>query len=129
MNSHLTVLGSQEWGKMNIPADRIADRNIYFTESFYTDPKSFQVKQFKKEFKQRFDIEPNRFAMIGYDAASYVLQTLDRVANPELLKNELKNQPSYKGLISNINFKGTHVNQDAKVFKITKDGVQPVMNQ
>lgn len=129
MNSHLTVLGSQEWGKMNIPPNRIANRDIYFTESFYTDPKSSQVEQFKKEFKQRFDIEPNRFAMIGYDAASYVLQTLDRVANPELLKNELKNQPSYKGLISNIDFKGTHVNQDAKIFRITKEGIKPVMNQ
>jgi hypothetical protein len=82
--------------------------------------------QFNKEFKQRFNIEPNRFAMIGYDAASYVLQTLDRVANPELLKNALKRQPEYHGLISNIDFKGSHINQEAKVFKISKEGIQPV---
>jgi ABC-type branched-subunit amino acid transport system substrate-binding protein len=126
MNSNLTVLGSQEWGNIEIPEDRIADRNIYFTESFYIDRKSPKVMQFNKEFKQRFNIEPNRFAMIGYDAASYVLQTLDRVANPELLKNALKRQPEYHGLISNIDFKGSHINQEAKVFKISKEGIQPV---
>lgn len=126
MNSNLPVLGSQEWGKMDIPENRVANRKIYFSESFYRDNKSQKIEQFTKEFKNRFDIEPNRFAMIGYDAASYVLQTLDRVSNPALLKEALKSQPMYHGLISNIDFKGTHINQEVKIFKLSGDGVEPV---
>jgi len=126
MGSKLPVMGSQKWGKMNIPKNRIANRNIYFSESFYADKHSQKVEQFNKEFKQRFSIDPNRFAMIGYDAASYVLQTLNRIGNPALLKNALKSQPTYEGLISNINFGGTHINQEVKIFKLSKEGVQPV---
>lgn len=127
MNSNLTVLGSQEWGNFQIPKIQLENQKIYFSESYYINQKSQQVKQFKERFKNRFDIEPNRFAMIGYDTASYLLQTLDRVANPERLKNALKHQPKYEGLISNINFDGTHINQEVKIFKFTKAGIQPVL--
>lgn len=129
MNSNLTVLGSQEWGNVQIPEDRLGNRKIYFSESYYINQKSQRVEQFRKEFKRRFNMDPNRFAMIGYDAASYVLETLNRIGNPELLKNALKEQPLYEGLISNISFKGTHINQEVKIFRITGQGVQATLKQ
>lgn len=127
MNSNLTVLGSQEWGNFQLSDKLLKGRKTYFSETYYVDKESSRVEQFKNDFKERFDMEPNRFAMIGYDAASYLLKTLDRVANPELLKDALKNQPMYEGLISNIDFKGTHINQEVKIFEITDIGVQPVL--
>ena len=127
MGSNLTVLGSQEWGNFEIPETQQGDRNIYFSESFYIDRKSQRVEQFEKQFKRRFEMEPNRFAMIGYDAASYLLETLNRVENPALLKDALKGQPMYEGIISNINFEGTHINQEVKIFELTSDGAQPVL--
>lgn len=129
MNSNLTVLGSQEWGNFEIPEAQRTDRSIYFSESYYMDKKSPKVEQFNKRFKRRFDMAPNRFAMIGYDAASYLLQTLNEVENPALLKNALRSQPKFEGLISNINFGGTHVNQEVKIFKFTESGIQPVLDQ
>jgi len=127
MGSNLTVLGSQEWGNFEIPETQQGDRNIYFSESFYIDRKSQRVEQFEKQFKRRFEMEPNRFAMIGYDAASYLLETLNRVENPALLKDALKGQPMYEGIISNINFEGTHINQEVKIFELTSNGAQPVL--
>ena len=127
MGSNLTVLGSQEWGNFEIPETQQGDRNIYFSESFYIDRKSQRVEQFEKQFKRRFEMDPNRFAMIGYDAASYLLETLNRVQNPALLKDALKGQPMYEGIISNINFEGTHINQEVKIFELTSDGAQPVL--
>ncbi|MDZ7680270.1 MAG: ABC transporter substrate-binding protein [Fodinibius sp.] len=127
MNSNLTVLGSQEWGNFELAETQRGNRNIYFSESFYMDQKSQRLKQFKERFKRRFDMEPNRFAMIGYDAASYLLETLHTIGNPALLKDALKNQPMYEGLISNIDFKGTHINQEVKIFEITDNGIQPVL--
>ncbi|NGP76455.1 ABC transporter substrate-binding protein [Balneolaceae bacterium YR4-1] len=125
-DSPVTVLGSQEWGATPIPEDRLGDRRIYFSESYYINSKSDKVDQFRQNFSGRFGIEANRFAMIGYDAATYLLQTLDRVKNPDLLKNALSRQPLYEGLISNIRFDGTHVNQEVKIFRLSADnGIQP----
>lgn len=127
LNSDVVVLGSQEWGATNIPEDRFGNREIYFTESYYINSKSERVEQFRERYRNRFGMDANRFAMIGYDAASFLLQTLERVKNPALLKNALPKQPLYKGLISNINFDGTHVNQEVKIFRLSADnGIQPV---
>jgi len=127
--SNIPVMGSQEWGNFEIPEIQLKNQPIYFSESYYIDQKSEQVEQFKEMFKQRFDTEPNRFAMIGYDVASYVLETLDRVENPAYLKNALKTQPMYEGIISNINFEGSHINQEVKIFEISKNGIRPVLKQ
>ena len=125
-DSDLVVLGSQEWGATNIPEDRLRNREIYFSESYYINTNSDRVERFKKDFSNRFGIEANRFAMIGYDAANYLLQTIDRTENPALLKNSLSRQPLYEGLISNIRFDGTHVNQEVKIFRLSvEDGIQP----
>ncbi len=127
MNSEITVLGSQEWGVVDIPEERVDNRRLYYSESFYQDQKSIHVEKFREEYKDRFDIEPNRWAMIGYDTADFLFQTLERVENPALLKNALKEQPRYEGLISNIFFNGKHINQEVKIFRISGDGIYPVM--
>lgn len=127
LNSDITVLGSQAWGNVQIPEQRLQNREIYFSESYYINQKSRKVEQFKKRYQERFDMEPNRFSMIGYDVASYVLQTIDRVANPALLKDALRKQPLYEGLISNINFGNTHINQEVKIFEVSEQGVRPVL--
>lgn len=128
-NSDVAVLGSQEWGATPIPEDRLGDRTIYFSESYYINSKSDKVEQFRENYSNRFGIEANRFAMIGYDAASYLLQTLDKIKNPALLKNALSRQPLYEGLISNIRFNGTHVNQEVKIFSLSaENGIQPAVS-
>ncbi|TYP95184.1 ABC-type branched-chain amino acid transport system, substrate-binding protein [Fodinibius salinus] len=127
MNSKLPVLGSPAWGNMNIPEEQLGNRKVYFSESYYVNSKSPKVKQFQETFTKRFDTDPNRFAMIGYDTATFVLKTLNRIGNPAQLKDALQNQPVHKGLANNISFDGSHVNKEVKVFVITRDGIQPVM--
>jgi ABC-type branched-subunit amino acid transport system substrate-binding protein len=127
--SNIPVMGSQEWGNFEIPEIQLKNQPIYFSESYYIDQKSTRVKRFNEMFKQRFDIEPNRFAMIGYDVASYVLETLNRVENPSYLKNALKAQPLYEGIIGNIDFKGRHINQEVKIFEFSENGIRPVLEQ
>ncbi len=125
--SNIPVLGSQKWGNFDIPEIQLKNQPIYFSESYYINQKSERVEQFRKMFNQRFDAEPNRFAMIGYDVASYVLTTLDRVENPAYLKDALKQQPLYKGIIGNINFRGSHINQEVKIFEMSENGIRPVL--
>jgi hypothetical protein len=127
MNSKLPILGSPEWGADEIPEERRGGRSIYFTESYYINSKSPRVNQFRERYKEQFGQEASRFAMIGYDSADLLLQILERVENPALLKDMIKDYPLYEGLSSNIKFNGTHVNQEVKVFKISDQGVQPAV--
>ncbi|SHE38409.1 ABC-type branched-chain amino acid transport system, substrate-binding protein [Fodinibius roseus] len=119
LESNVAVLGSQEWANANTSTDKIGTRAVYFTESFYSRPGSAEIDQFESRFRDRFNQDPNRFAMIGYDTAMFLLQTLDRVVNPALLKEGLADQPPYNGLITNIHFNGSNINQKLMLFKIT----------
>ncbi|MDR8391027.1 ABC transporter substrate-binding protein [Aliifodinibius sp. S!AR15-10] len=127
MNSKLPILGSAEWGVIEIPEERRGGRSIHFTESYYINSKSPRVNQFRERYKEQFGQEASRFAMIGYDSADLLLRILERVENPALLKDVIKDYPLYEGLISNIRFNGTHVNQEVKVFTISDQGVQPAV--
>lgn len=122
LESDITVFGSPEWGNANIPSDKIGDRSIYFTENFYTKPSNYDIDRFKAAFRKRFNKAPNRFALIGYDTATFLLRAIDQVVNPARLQKKLSTQPLYEGLITNINFKGSNINQELMVFKITSGG-------
>lgn len=128
MNSKLPILGSQVWGNLKIPEDQMGNRKIYFSESHYMDSNNPEVKQFRKAYRDRFGIDPNRFSMIGYDTANFVLNALREAENPALLKEALKNQPMFNGLMSNISFDGTRVNQQIKIFTIGDQGIRPAGN-
>jgi len=116
------IFGLPEISNANINPDYLKSRDIYFTESFYTKPSDHNIDRFKSSYKKRFHEAPNRFALIGYDTASYLFGTLDRIVNPARLQQQLPEQSLYNGLITNIHFDGHNVNQTLMVFKITKNG-------
>lgn len=126
MESELTVLGSQEWGATEIRDGQLENIEVYFSESFYENPENDRQQSFATEFEEQYGMEPNRYAMIGYDTATFVLNTLEEVENPVLLKSVLKDRPLYKGIINTIHFNGTHVNQEVKIFEYTADEIIPV---
>ncbi|HLR31227.1 MAG TPA: ABC transporter substrate-binding protein [Fodinibius sp.] len=122
LESSVTVLGSPEWSNVNTSSGKIGSRPVYFTESFYTRPGSAKISRFESAFRDRFNKSPNRYAMIGYDTAAFLFKTLERVVNPALLKRGLAAQPPYQGLITNIHFDGSNINQKLMLFKITNSG-------
>ncbi|MDZ7773992.1 MAG: ABC transporter substrate-binding protein [Balneolaceae bacterium] len=122
MNPGIPVLGSPEWGTSDLPESRVGNRPVYFTESFYTDAQRTQVQEFDQRFRERFERDPNRFARIGYDAATYLLRTLGRVQNPALLKEELSLGPALPGLANTIRFKGGHVNSHVYFMRLGSGG-------
>jgi ABC-type branched-subunit amino acid transport system substrate-binding protein len=119
LESNITILGSPEWASRSSSSNKIGERPVYFTESFYTQPNSKTIDQFKLDFRNRFNTEANRFAMIGYDTATFVLKALEEAVNPERLQKKMVSQPPYNGLITNIEFRGDNVNQKLMIFKIT----------
>ena len=115
----MTVLGSEEWETVDLQNRNLPDTEIYYTKTFERDPGNTDIEDFESEFRIRFNMDPNRFAFIGYDAANVVLQTLKRVQNPAYLKEGLKKFNNYRGLITNVSFRNTHINQEVKIKRIS----------
>ena len=115
----MTVLGSEEWETVDLQNRNLPDTEIYYTKTFERDPGNTDIEDFESEFRIRFNMDPNRLAFIGYDAANVVLQTLKRVQNPAYLKEGLKKFNNYRGLITNVSFRNTHINQEVKIKRIS----------
>jgi hypothetical protein len=115
----MTILGSEEWEMVDLQNRNLPDTEIYYTKTFEIDPGNTDIEDFESEFRIRFNMDPNRFAFIGYDAANVVLQTLKRVQNPAYLKEGLKKFNNYRGLITNVSFRNTHINQEVKIKRIS----------
>lgn len=118
MQSEMTILGSEEWEVVDLGAHRLPETEIYYTKTFERNPGNTNIQDFESSFRLRFNMEPNRFAFIGYDAANLLLQVLNRVQNPAYLKNGLKEFNNYRGLITDVSFRDTHINQEVKIKRV-----------
>lgn len=122
MGSNMTILGSEEWETVDLGSRQLADSDIYYTKTFEPNLANTDRSDFQSAYRLRFDIEPNEFAYIGYDAANVLLETLERVKNPAYLKQGLKELNNYRGLIMNVSFRDSHINQEVKIKKAGSEG-------
>jgi ABC-type branched-subunit amino acid transport system substrate-binding protein len=118
MQSTMTILGSEEWETTDLSTRRLPQTAIYYTKTFERQSGNTDIEDFESAFRLRFNMEPNRFAFIGYDAANVLLKTLSKVQNPAYLKEGLKKFNNYRGLITNVSFRNTHINQEVKIKQI-----------
>lgn len=120
--SKVTILGSGEWASAGLQPSDISGFNIYYSGIDVPDTTRPAVKAFYSNYESRFNLNANRFSLIGYDCASFILNNLERIQNPSLLKMALKNSNEFIGLGSHYDFDGTHVNQAVEIFKLTSNG-------
>lgn len=127
--SKAILLGSQDWGYIDLTPDRLAKFTIYFPDAMIVDEKSEKVIQFRQNF---IDVtknsNPDMFAILGYDLGTFVMQVIKDVKNPILFKSGLKYKPAFKGVGNAIYFNGSHVNQTLSIYKMDKTGISKVEN-
>lgn len=109
--SDYILLGSEEWEDTDLESIGLPETSLHYTKSFEIRYGDSDVENFGSSFRLRFQTDPNQFAFIGYDVAKIVLNTLDRVGNPEYLKKGLHELKNYRGLSSGIGFIDEHINQ------------------
>lgn len=124
LQNNSTILGLEEWESISIEERNLPQTALYYTKNFIQTSDVEKFETFQSAYRLRFDMEPDFYAMIGYDAANLLLQTFKKVQNPAYLREGLKSIVDYKGLISEISFEDTHVNQDVKVVSRLPAGVQ-----
>ena len=109
--SDYILLGSEEWADTDLENTRLPETSIHYTQSFEIRYGETDVEEFASNFRLRFQTEPNQFAFIGYDVTKLVLSTLNRVGNPDLLKQGLHELKNYRGLSGQFGFDSEHINQ------------------
>ena len=126
MRSTIDILGSEEWGGVNINASRLPQTDIYFSRGFAVDTTQNKTQQFASTYKERYGDYPTNFSYIGFDVAYYVMRELYSAKNPKALKNRIKKSSAYKGYAFTIDFLNTHVNSSVFIqhipsFKTTNE--------
>jgi ABC-type branched-subunit amino acid transport system substrate-binding protein len=117
----VTVLGNEMLGMMDHSAERLARLPIYHTSLVDVMPKYDRLEQFRARYVARTQLNPNEFAYLGYDVATYLLQTLQLVQNPAYLPVALTQMETFHGLGGQFRFNGSAVNRWVPVFKLTPD--------
>jgi len=119
--SDYILLGSEEWADTDLENTRLPETSIHYTQSFEIRYGETDVEEFASNFRLRFQTEPNQFAFIGYDVAKLVLSTLNRVGNPDLLKQGLHELKNYRGLSGQFGFDSEHINQKVLIKSIFRE--------
>ena len=117
-NARLPILGNEEWQIVNLSPENIRGMTIYYSSSSSPQEGSDAMNRFRTGFQDRYQIQPDQYALTGYDEASYLLQILGQVQNPALLKEAIKSAPVYNGLGGHYYFNGSHINQAVNIFQL-----------
>ncbi|NLE01630.1 MAG: ABC transporter substrate-binding protein [Fibrobacter sp.] len=119
------LLGSNGWHSQKVIKDgKQYVTNAIISTSFETDLSSNQWLEFKKAFKTKYNIDPDRVAALGYDAASLVVKVIKEVGDdPVKIGEALRRIQGFNGLSGNVSFdQDNGANTEASIFKISTSG-------
>ena len=123
MRSDVIIMGSEEWSMANPSAFQRRFFEIYYSEPFSVTPASDTLATdfFDEDYETRFGEDPDRFSRLGYDAANFLLQSLETAGNPAYLSRAMRESNPYRGLALDIDFNGQRVNQNVFIRGLTPD--------
>jgi ABC-type branched-subunit amino acid transport system substrate-binding protein len=124
MRSQAVILGSEEWANANLSAFQRRLFEIYYTEAFGSTADTSAVEFFREDFETRFGSEADRFAKIGYDAATYLFRALETAGNPVYLGKALREESVMNGMALRVEFDGNRINQHVFINGLTPRAIE-----
>ena len=109
LRSNVQVLGSQEFGQTSINRQAARRFNIVYSEVFYRDNESEQVKNFRDDYRTAYGREPDLFSYIGYDNGAFMANVLTLAGNPEQTQKAMQHEP-FQGISQRFNFTDGQIN-------------------
>lgn len=97
----IQLLGHPNWVKSSFQNTSLKELNTLITTSFYINESSSKVRDFQKQYKEEFGLEPTEFAYKGYDTGYFFGSMLAKYG-PDFSKSLMKE--NYKGLQTNYTF-------------------------
>lgn len=100
--------------------------NVFFSTHFTTVGDDPVVQKFVTDFEAKYGTKPNAFNALGYDAAYFLVDAIERAqeANSEKIKQALETTESFSKVTGTFSMGTDHVaKKSVKVVEL-KDGVQ-----
>ncbi len=119
--SRVTILGNEEMAHVQLSNAARSYFDIYYSNFFHRDDDRRQTYNFQSNYRSLSGSNPDNFGHLGYDVGTFVFQSIARLQNPARLKQELRNRPLYEGVITNIDFRNSHINQHLHIFRVDRD--------
>lgn len=120
--SRVTILGNEEMAHVNLSGSRRRFFDIYYSSFFHRDDDKRNTYQFQSNYQSLTGHRPDQFAHLGYDTATFLFQSINKIENPARLKQRLRHMPRHDGVVTSIDFRGNHVNQHLHFMTIDQDG-------
>ena len=99
-----------------------AVEGTYFSTHFSPKQKSEVVRKFTKEFEDRYHVEPDAIAALGYDSAMLLADALQRAGTTDgmALRNALATTRNFPGVTGSITIdKDRNASKPAVILKVT----------
>ncbi len=120
--SSITILGNEEMAHIDIDDTRRRQFDIYYSSFFHQNDDNRDAYHFRNNFQALAGYRPDNFAHLGYDVAGFLFHSISDFENPARIKQKLRSRPRYEGVITSIDFRGTHINQHLHFLYIERDG-------
>ncbi|NBB76700.1 MAG: ABC transporter substrate-binding protein [Bacteroidetes bacterium] len=117
MQSDVVILGSEEWEQADLSDNQLELFDIYYSRASRTPGSGEEIERFNEDYQSRFGTDPDRFSMIGYDAADMLFKRLNRAGNPVYARHAVRNGGDYEGFVFRAIFDGKRVNQHVFIRK------------
>jgi len=122
----MPIMGGDGWDDAQLfnIGGKEAMNNTFYVDHVATDDPGMAT--FVKDYKAKFNAEPNAMAALGYDAANLLVQAIGdaKSTDPEKLRLALENMKGFKGVGGDITIDPkTHNPQKSAVVKANKDGI------
>ena len=74
--------------------------DVYFTNHFSSESEEAVVVDFMAAYEEKFGVEPDAFAALGYDAAMLLIDSVDRAGStdPEAVKDAIASTTEFAGV-------------------------------
>ncbi len=120
--SEVTILGNEEMAHIDLSDDRRRQFDIYYSSIFHRNDDNRDAYHFRNNFESLTGHQPDNFAHLGYDVATFLFRSINDFENPARIKHQLRKQPRHDGVITGIDFRGTHINQYLHFLHFERDG-------
>lgn len=100
--------------------------NVFFTNHYSSQDTDPAVQKFVTAYKAKYNVEPDSFAALGYDAMYLLADAVNKagVAEGVAIKDALAATTDFKGITGNLTMDANHNPLKAAVILEMKDGVQ-----
>ncbi|MFU8812393.1 MAG: ABC transporter substrate-binding protein [Balneolaceae bacterium] len=124
LGNRAVLLGSEEWSEAALSSYQRNNFEIYYSQAFGSAADSSAIAFMENDFENRFGERSDRFAKIGYDAATVALNSLDQAGNPAYAAQVLRRLSPYRGMAMPVHFDGKRVNQQLFIRPLSVPAIQ-----